>query len=339
VEDKNVRVPFVVWTHTTKRALTLENVWAIKISDYEAITAEGIDRSEVASLLLNIYLKQIFEDGFFHADPHPGNLFIYPIPGGRSENEGSQSWQLTFVDFGMVGRVPPKTKEGLREMIIGIGFQDADRVVKAYQMLDVLLPNADLELLAQAEAKAFEQFWGKNMSELQQLDTQELREFTKEYRELVYTMPFQIPQDIIFLGRAIGILSGMCTGLDPEFNVWNHIAPFAEKMLVDDAKKEPYIWLENAKNIFQALLLMPMKIDATLAKMEKGEIAVKTPDVSLQVSRLEMAVRRFVGGIIFAALLLGGVQLHISGHTFYAGILFVGSGVSLLWIIFVGRQP
>jgi predicted unusual protein kinase regulating ubiquinone biosynthesis (AarF/ABC1/UbiB family) len=75
-----VRVPQVIWTHTTRRVLTLENVWAIKITDYDAIARAGVKRAEVASRLLDTYLKQIFEDGFFHADPHPGNLFVQPLP-------------------------------------------------------------------------------------------------------------------------------------------------------------------------------------------------------------------------------------------------------------------
>jgi predicted unusual protein kinase regulating ubiquinone biosynthesis (AarF/ABC1/UbiB family) len=102
-ESKRIHVPRVVWSRTTKRVLTLENVYAIKITDYDAITAAGIDRGQVARILFKTYLKQIFEDGLFHADPHPGNLFVTP---GPVTEDGEVSWQLTFVDFGMVGNVP-----------------------------------------------------------------------------------------------------------------------------------------------------------------------------------------------------------------------------------------
>ena len=93
---KRIHVPRVVWSQTTQRVLTLENVYAIKITDYDAITAAGIERAEVAEVLSDTYLKQIFEDGFFHADPHPGNLFVTPIPATDSKKA---TWQLTFVDF------------------------------------------------------------------------------------------------------------------------------------------------------------------------------------------------------------------------------------------------
>ena len=115
-------------------------------------------------------------------------------------------------------------------------------------MVGFLLPSADLNLLERAEAKAFERFWGKNMSELQKISPQEVREFAGEFRELLYSMPFQIPHDIIFLGRAVGILSGMCTGLDPQFNVWEHLAPYAQKLIADEAKNNGEFWMDELKD-------------------------------------------------------------------------------------------
>ena len=132
--DPGVLVPKVIWTHTTKRVLTLQDVRGIKITDYDEITTAGINKSEVASRLLNTYLKQIFEDGFFHADPHPGNLFVKPLE-PVSEISNHREWLLTFIDFGMVGRMRPEIRDGLRELLIGIGLQDAQRVVKLIKFL------------------------------------------------------------------------------------------------------------------------------------------------------------------------------------------------------------
>jgi predicted unusual protein kinase regulating ubiquinone biosynthesis (AarF/ABC1/UbiB family) len=341
-DNPGVRVPSVVWTHTTKRALTLENVWAIKITDYDQITAAGIDRAEVASRLLDTYLQQIFEDGFFHADPHPGNLFIYPLPETENgefpqteegEIEKNKEWQLTFVDFGMVGRVPNSLKEGLRETLIGVGTQNAGRVVKSYQMMGILLPSADLELLEKAEARVFEQFWGRNMSELTQISMDEVREFTGEFRDLIYSMPFQVPHDFIFLARAVAILSGMCTGLDPEFNVWNHLAPFAEKLIAEEATGNWQFWLDEAKTFLGSFVSIPLKLDTMLGKMDRGDIAVRAPDIVKQLNRLESTFHRITGGIVFAAFLLGGIQLYLSSHYIFAYILLVGAFISLIWVL------
>jgi predicted unusual protein kinase regulating ubiquinone biosynthesis (AarF/ABC1/UbiB family) len=160
--NPDVHVPHVIRSLSTLRVLTLEDVYAIKITDYEAITAAGIERGEVAERLLETYLKQIFEDGFVHADPHPGNLFVTPL---ASNEGGPVEWQLTFVDFGMVARVPDSIKSSLREVVIAVGTRDSSRLVKAYQMLDMLLPGADLKLIEQAEAQVFDRFWGMSMAQ------------------------------------------------------------------------------------------------------------------------------------------------------------------------------
>ena len=337
-DNPGVRVPGVVWTHTTKRALTLEDVGAIKITDYDAITVAKIDRAVVAKRLFNVYLKQIFEDGFFHADPHPGNLFVTPI---EQSSDGDQpyevDWQLTFVDFGMVGRLPNKLREGLRELVIGVGLQDAGRVVKSYQLLGVLLPNADLTLLEKAGAKMFEMFWGRNMSELQDVSLDEMHEFAEEFRDLMYSMPFQIPQDIIFLVRCVGILSGMCTGLDPDFNLWEGLAPFAQKLITEEASSARETILEVLSTMARRLLAMPGRVDAILMKVERGELAVHDPHLSRQLLLLERTIRRGVGAIIFAVLLIGGIQLFLAHYPFFGILLMVGAALSLLWILFTGR--
>ena len=118
--------------------ITLEDVQGIKITDYERIEKAGIDLSEVARRLFDTYLKQIFEDGFFHADPHPGNLFVNPDP--EKDEQGRVTWKLAFVDFGMVGHVTEKAMHGLREYVIAVGTGDAARAVGVDKYLNILLP-------------------------------------------------------------------------------------------------------------------------------------------------------------------------------------------------------
>ncbi len=219
-DNKLVNVPRVVRSLSTLRVLTLEDVYAIKITDYDAITAAGIDRSEVARKLSDTYLKQIFEDSFFHADPHPGNLFITPLPPAKSTAKGSKSkavrWQLTFVDFGMVGRVPENLRKALRETVIAIGTRDAARLIKSYKELGFLLPGADTQALEQASAAVFDRFWGMSMSELRKVRPSEVRDIGHRVRDVMVETPFQIPNDLLMLVRTVAILSGMCTGLDCE---------------------------------------------------------------------------------------------------------------------------
>lgn len=333
-----VRVPRVLWTHTTRRVLVLEDVFAIKITDYNAITDAGISRSAVASRLLDTYLKQIFEDGFFHADPHPGNLFIHPLPRRYTTDLSSMEWELTFVDFGMVGRVPENLRLGLREMMIGVGTRDAKRVVQAYQMMDLLLPNADLELIERAGARVFDRYWGKNMTELTSVSFEEIHELTREFRELLYAMPFQVPQNVIFLGRCVGILSGMCTGLDPQFNLWEHLAPYARKLMLEEARSNRETWLSEAEKLARTLLALPFRADQMISLMERGDLVVRDPELSQRVERLEGLIRQIVLSVVFAALVLGGVQLYLAEAWVFAAVLLIGALLLLPGLIAGGRR-
>lgn len=330
-EDEDVHVPRVVSALTTRRVLTLEDVYAIKITDYDAIVAAGIDRKEVARRLLRTYLKQIFEDGFVHADPHPGNLFVTPVgPAGATPRR----WQLTFVDFGMTVRVNEGVRAGLREMLIGVGTRDAARVVKSYQMLDMLLPGADLKAIEQMEAKIFNRFWGMSMSELRQVDPGELRNFAHQYRDMILRMPFQVPQDLLYLVRTVGILSGMCTGLDPDFNVWEQISPYAWKLFAEESPGMLDAIFNQLGDLLKVLLNLPSQMSHTLARVESGELVVESPQILQALNSIDRSVERLAFGLVFGALLIGGVLLYNAGNTLYGQGLLGISGIFLLWMVF-----
>jgi predicted unusual protein kinase regulating ubiquinone biosynthesis (AarF/ABC1/UbiB family) len=304
-------------------------VYAIKITDYAAITSAGIDRASVATELLDTYLKQIFEDGFFHADPHPGNLFVTPA---RDHEE--LSWQLTFVDFGMVGRVPSELRGGLREAVIAVGTRDAGRVVKAYQQLGVLLPGADLKLIEQAESAVFDRFWGMSMSEIRQVKPEEIRDIGHRFRDLMLEMPFQVPNNLLMLVRTVSILSGMCTGLNPDFNLWKQLSPFATKLVAEEAAGGLDVWLDEFGEMLRVLLSLPGQSSRVLTKMETGNLVVQLPQITAQVGSLGTAVNRLTGGVIFTGLLLGGILLYITGNEGAGQVLFVFSLFTLAWTLF-----
>ena len=331
-----VRVPRVIWTHTTRRALTLENVYSIKITDYESITKAGISRTEVAARLLDTYLKQIFEDGFFHADPHPGNLFINPL--GLPTSGSARRWELTFVDFGMVGKVPGNLRAGLRELLVGLGTQETARVIRAYEMMDMLLPGADIELLERAVSREFDLFWGKSMSELNTIDFNEVRRFAEEFQELLFDLPFQVPQNMVFLARCVGILAGMCTGLDPSFNLFDHLVPYAQKIIAEETRYGYEYWIQEAQKLGRSVISLPYKMENALSKISRDRLVVRTPEVDRQLRRLESALRKVSSSILFAALLLGAIQLYLGDKYVLAIVLISAAGLNLLWLLFGGRN-
>jgi predicted unusual protein kinase regulating ubiquinone biosynthesis (AarF/ABC1/UbiB family) len=195
------------------------------------------------------------------------------------------------------------------------------------------LPGADLSLLKKAETQMFQYFWGKSMNDLTQIKFEEMHEFAFEFRDLLYSMPFQIPQDMIFLGRAVGILSGMCTGLDPQFNVFEHLVPFSQKLIAEETKNEWGFWIKQAGEVARKLFMLPMRTDAMLSKMESGDLIVRDPQLTDNVRRLERAILKATGGIIFTGFLVASLQLFQAQNNILGWLFAVASAGALLWTL------
>ncbi len=363
-DHPGVRVPAVHWSHTTRRVLTLEDVTAIKITDYAAIEAAGVSRQEVARRLMETYLQQIFRDGFFHADPHPGNLFVQPLPwpeggrgGGRAltpddgkgrGGEKGQPFRLVFVDFGMVGRVTPEMREHLREAVIALATRDAQRLVRAYQALGMLLPGADLDRIAQAEQAIMDRYWGKSLLEMRQIDLHEVRELAWEFRDLFFEMPFQIPSDLLYLGRTLGILSGLAVGLDPDFNVWEALQPFAQELVWEEVgragERVPALLLtllETLRELLQVSLRLPGRMDRYLDLAVRGELTVQVQPatgMTRSLERLERSIVRLAWMVGFVGLLLAGVQSYGAGLDHLGVLLLAAAFLALMRFLWLARQ-
>jgi predicted unusual protein kinase regulating ubiquinone biosynthesis (AarF/ABC1/UbiB family) len=158
-----------------------------------------------------------------------------------------------------------------------------------------------------------------------------MRELVKEFRELLYTMPFHVPEDLILLGRTLGILSGMCTGLNPQFNVWHELTPFAQTLLEEESTLTWRVLADEAWNVAAATLALPRQAESVLAKLNRNELALQIPQVEEQLGRLELTIRRLAGAVIFAAAAVGAVQLWVTGNRIAGLSLAGGAIVALLW--------
>ena len=333
--DPRVKVPRIVWELTSRRVLTLEDVSAIKIADHAAITAAGIDRGQVATVLVESYLQQIFRDSFVHLDPHPGNLFVTPI---TDPAPGEPAWKLTFIDFGMMGEVPENLREGLTEALISVGLRDGARAVRSMEILNVILPGADMHLIERASTEVFARFGGMSMDELVNVPPEEMIEFAGQFRELVFELPFQVPEDMLMLGRSVGILSGVATGLEPSFNVWAVLTPYAATLVSGEGGLSVDRIVKEAADLGRTLLALPGRVDRVLTSAERGELTVRTPRVAAQVERLNRTARGTNGVLVFAALLLAGAVA--LGTDPVLGRWLMGlSAAPLLWAMIAGRPP
>jgi predicted unusual protein kinase regulating ubiquinone biosynthesis (AarF/ABC1/UbiB family) len=328
-DDPQVYIPKVYWDYCAARTLTLENVGYIKIGDLAAIDAAGISRPQVAKEFYQIYMRQTFVTNFVHADPHPGNVFVKPLP-HPNEAEGTnfgpqdpvpyqpgRPFQIVFVDFGMVAVIPERLRASLREYAIGVGTRDAHKIVQSYVNGGILLPGADLKRLEEAHEAMFERFWGVRMGQMRNVAFSEARYFFREYRDLIQEAPFQFQVDMLFVVRALGILSGMATNLDPDFDPWAETIPFAERLAKEELQQNWRGWLQEIVSLGQLGLKLPAQLDRVLTQTQRGNLVIQTslaPDARKTVQRLEQAVNRLTWIIVAASLLIAGVNWQ-AGHS------------------------
>jgi predicted unusual protein kinase regulating ubiquinone biosynthesis (AarF/ABC1/UbiB family) len=327
----NIRIPSVHWELTTRRVLVMEDIGAIKVSDVRAFQAQGVLASEVALALYDFYLQQVFVNGFFHADPHPGNMFVEPLEDG--------DFTINVVDFGMVGTLSTQTRTQLREMFLGLATRDAPRVVRAIDNAGWLLPWANRGEIERAATKVFARYWGISMSDIQNLDVEEMRGFLSEFRSLVYQMPFQIPSDLLFLGRALGILSGLAMQIDSDFNVFEAAAPFAQKLLADESDSLRQEVLKQVTDTALALVRMPRQFDRMVDLLASGDLRVTINEQERllhELTRFNQAVSRIPWAILAMGLFLGSVLLLAIDQTAFSLIAFGLAIISGLWMIFRG---
>jgi predicted unusual protein kinase regulating ubiquinone biosynthesis (AarF/ABC1/UbiB family) len=332
-----VCVPAVYRDQTTQRLLTLEDVTGIKITDTEAMAAAGVDPKKVPPLLLETYYRQIFGDGFFHADPHPGNLFILPLDADpapvqeEQEAAGSRPFRLAFVDFGMVGRIKDETGHSLRRLLISVAQRDARGLTDAFQELGFLLPGADLERITEAHAAVLDRVWGRNLLQMARPDPREVQELGREFRDILFALPFQVPRDFIFLGRAMGMLSGLASRLDPEINPWHYAEKYGRELIRDESTKA-LNW-ESAWEWLRPLLTLPARVERVLAAAEQGQLHVRASpdrDTLRRLERLEKQTRRLNWNILAGALLLAGTLLLGYGYLALAVAAWLAAAVIVL---------
>jgi predicted unusual protein kinase regulating ubiquinone biosynthesis (AarF/ABC1/UbiB family) len=361
-EDMSVYIPAVYAEHSTDSVLVMEDVTTIKISDYAAMEAAGISRKAVARRLMDTYLWQVFEQRFFHADPHPGNLFVYPLP-YENGKRGERPFYLVFVDFGMTGTLTPQLSSGLINTLTAIVNRDAAKLVKSYGELGFLLPDADTERIVEATEATFNQVWGLSMSEIKNISYSDARNLGQEFNDLLYSMPFQVPQDFIYLGRTMGILSGMATALDSDFNAWKELLPFAQKMMsatlsqgaatgqFDDALGLPIIQslfngnasqtlLEAGKLLLNRAVMLPRQMDSVLRQLDQGELTVRVTPTTIyrrQLQRIEGQGRRTTRAVIFSGLLISATLLYTHGDLLPAAIGLALSAVALISLWWAGE--
>jgi len=317
-DNPDVFVPRPYWSHTSKRVLTLERADAIKVTDYEALTAAGIDRAQVAERVFGTYVQQMLIDGFFHADPHPGNLFVEPQGPDPADGSLSREFVVTFVDFGMAGRITPRDKASLRDLAIHAFNRDVPAAINDMQKLGFILPGTDTRPLQKALNILIDRYYGLSVREFANIEIEEMLAMAFELRDIIYEFPFQIPIDFVLLGRTTGILEGLCAGLDPDFNGFIVAEPYIRQLMAMELAEEGLTErvITELRGLAGLLWRLPRELEQFLSQSTRGELEVQvapTREMQRLVGRLERAINRLTEIIPFTGLLLAGVALLISG--------------------------
>ncbi|MER3387814.1 MAG: AarF/UbiB family protein [Microcella pacifica] len=324
VDDPRVGAPVIVWERSARRVLTLADVTAIKITDVGALQAAGLDPDAVAAELARATFEQIFVAGFFHADPHPGNIFVTP--------SAEHGFTITYIDFGMMGEITDELRDGLQQFIFAVASRDARGWVVATQRLGVLLPSADTVELERAVTALFDRFGGMGVAELTALDPRELQQFALQFSELVRTLPFQLPESFLLLIRTVSLISGVTSALNRDFNMWDAVDPFARTLLRGGGTSTARSVGREAVGILSALARLPQRVDALATRLDRGELAVRSPEVEQRLRVIDGSVRRATSAIVFTALLLAGVILRPTDEVL-SWVLIGGSALPLLHAI------
>ena len=213
---KDIYIPKIYWEYTNRRVLTMEWINGTKLTQTEEINAQGIDARYLIQVGVQCSLRQLLEHGFFHADPHPGNLLATP------------DGKLAYLDFGMMSEIQPAQRYGLIEAIVHVVNRDFEGLAKDYVKLDFLSPETDLTPIIPAFARVFADAQGASVAELN------IKSITDELSALMYEYPFRVPPYYALIIRSLVTLEGIAIFIDPNFKVLSEAYPYVSKRLLTD---------------------------------------------------------------------------------------------------------
>lgn len=219
-EWRPVRVPRIHWTHTTARVITMEFIRGTKVTDLDGLRARRISPVKVNRLLVRAYLKQLLEDGFFHADPHPGNLLVM------------DTGHLAFFDFGMVGRITPQLQSKMIDSFFHVVGRDTEGLAQDLINLNFLKPGVDPERIRPVVEGLFRHYLNLKLGDVN------FKELTYDLAEVMYEYPFRLPSNFTYIIRALMTLEGIGLVTDPGFSFFETARPYAKEFMLKREGKQ-----------------------------------------------------------------------------------------------------
>ena len=327
---RNVKVPQVYWEYCTSKIVTLEYIDGIKVSDFEKLRAAGVDFKRIAHIGTQFILKQIFEDGFFHADPHPGNLFL------------TRDEKIAPIDFGIMGRLDDWLSDEFSDLMIGIWRRDIELIIRVFVNLGAIDIEADPTSLRFELSEFLNRYYGLPLKKL------DMKQIMREGMEIFSRHQMRLPSNLLLLGKTLGTYEDLGRKLDPDYNFLKEVRPYIKKLFYRrlNPEKIGYESSKSLRDFYDLLKMMPHELELILRRMRRGRMAIELQHRGLDKLRNDMdrSFNRLSFSLIIASLILasslvmifnkgpmlfGFPVLGVLGFVF-AGIMGVGLIIAIL---------
>jgi ubiquinone biosynthesis protein len=302
-DDPAVHIPVVHWETTTSRVLTLERVRGIKIYDVEALSEAGIDRTELAERATGVLCRMVFEHGFFHADPHPGNFFV--------EEDGA----LGIIDFGMVGTLDDDLKENLGDVLVAIVRGDTSRATAALLRLNQSPEKVNRAALKKDAAALIDRFSGHSISDFP------VSALINDILRMLRRHRLHLPNDMAMLFKMLVMAEGLGRRLDPDFQLAGVLAPFTRQLVVQRYSVEALRRRlgQVVDEVRQAGEDAPRLLQSLADLVERGgpQLTLGPDELEHQLTQSQLTGNRIVAGLLAASFIhvAGGIVATSTGRT------------------------
>ena len=323
--DDTVHIPNVFPELSSRQILTIERIEGIKVSDIKKIDDAGLDRSQIAVNGVRAFLKMVFIHGFFHADPHPGNIFV--LSGNR----------VGFIDFGMVGRIHKSTKAQIANMLTGVVEHDASRITNACTVIGMVDEKSNIKELELDFEDFVDRYYVESLSKLK------VGQFFMDLIDSVTRNRIKVPSDLFLLSKAFAIIEGVGEKLDPSFDMVALAKPFAEELV-----RQKYSPRKIAREIinfselfYNFAISLPRELTVIIDKVKKGRLRIEFEHKGLEhlISELDKVSNRIAFSVIIAALIVGSsivMQTNkgplLFGFPVFGFIGYIIAGIMGLWL-------
>ena len=329
---EGIIIPKVYSEYSSEKILTTAFCEGTKITNVAQLNEWGIDVNTIAEKLIFVYCEMILNQGYYHADPHPGNLLV------------NKNGDIIILDFGAIGRLNDEMRETIPVLVRAIVSKDQDAVLDALKQMGFIANGKEANKTAQKLIAALTELFesGLNMRDLSadDLNNSTVKEFRKSINIKELSATIQVPKDWILLERAIMLLDGVTAKLAPEYKPFDTIKPYLKKLVLKNGGLRKLIFGVIKKQV-STLFLLPKKVDEFLTKANSGELELEIKDLDKSTKKIYAGTQQIGFGLVsicsLAMAFVSNVYAKPNYETLFLG-LAITVGIVLIWSVFKHRK-